>query len=320
MRGTFEGLGSCLLSVPGIRCGGCVAAIERALAGRSDVVSARANLTLRRVGVTLPTADTDPKADPRGAGRPRLSGRADRPAGGRVAPTAVRGPACCGRLAVAGFGAMNVMLLSVAVWSGADGATRKTFHLVSALIAVPVVAYAGRPFFRSALSALRHGRLNMDVPIALAVLLTLALSLFETARGGEQAFFDAAVTLLFFLLVGRYLDRLMRERARSAVDGAAHGSRAKGAVRLGPTERWNTCRSTAIEPGMVAARRRRRAGARSTPGPARRVRRRPLAGDRRVAPVAVGRGDELEAGHAEPDRRDRRAWRCGRRGTPSSPR
>ena len=61
VRGTAGGLGSCLLSVPGIRCGGCVAAIERALAGRGDVVAARANLTLRRVSVTLPAAETDPK-------------------------------------------------------------------------------------------------------------------------------------------------------------------------------------------------------------------------------------------------------------------
>ena len=81
---------------------------------------------------------------------------------------------------------MNIMLMSVSVWAGAEGATRQTFHLVSALIAVPVVLYAGRPFYRSAWSALRSRRLNMDVPITLGILLTLALSLFETAQGGKQ--------------------------------------------------------------------------------------------------------------------------------------
>ena len=146
---------------------------------------------------------------------------------------------------MAGFGAMNVMLMSVAVWSGADGATRKTFHLVSALIAVPVVAYSGWPFFASARGALRAGRLNMDVPISLGGSADARRSACSRpAAGGEHAFFDAAVTLLFFLLVGRYLDCLMRDRARSAVAGLARLA-AKGATRRPRRrERRSICRST----------------------------------------------------------------------------
>ena len=118
-----------------------------------------------------------------------------------------------------GFAAANVMLLSVSIWAGlGEGmgpATRDLFHWISALIALPAVAYAGRPFFRSAIAALRAGSVNMDVPISLGVTLAALMSLHETINRHEHAYFDAAVTLLFFLLAGRYLDQMMRARARS---------------------------------------------------------------------------------------------------------
>lgn len=221
VRMLSNGRGQCVLSIPDLRCGGCVATIERALNARPDVASARVNLTLKQAVVTFANADTDPTAV---ISALALLGYPAIPAD--VAQSEEDNTDNIGRgllraIAVAGFGAMNIMILSVAVWSGAAGETRDTFHLISALIAIPVVVYAGQPFFRSAFQALRVRRLNMDVPIAVAVVLALALSLVETMRGGEQAFFDAAVTLLFFLLSGRYLDHLMRERARSAVSGLA---------------------------------------------------------------------------------------------------
>jgi Cu2+-exporting ATPase len=121
-------------------------------------------------------------------------------------------------MAVAGFAAANIMLLSVSVWSGhGDGMgmhTRDLFHGISALIAIPAIAYAGRPFFRSAIRALRHGRTNMDVPISIGVTLAVVVSMAEVMRSGPHAYFDAAVTLLFFLLVGRYLDLRARGFAR----------------------------------------------------------------------------------------------------------
>ena len=54
--------------------------------------------------------------------------------------------------------AMNVMLLSVAVWSGATDATRDLMHWISAAITLPAVAFSAAPFFRSALRALRARR------------------------------------------------------------------------------------------------------------------------------------------------------------------
>lgn len=244
-----DGQGLCILSVPGIRCGGCVASIERALNDRPEVISARANLTLKQVRLVLPGQDSDPVPviealsrlgfDARPA---EISQRMDDPAG----------KALLRATAVAGFGAMNVMLLSVAVWAGAEGATRQALHLVSGLIAMPVVFYAGQPFFRSALTALRAQRLNMDVPIALAVILATLLSLFELARGGDHVFFDAAVTLLFFLLGGRYLDHMMRQRAHSAVSGLARLSPG-GAMRRKADGGLEYVALDAIAPGDIIA-------------------------------------------------------------------
>ncbi len=157
------------------------------------------------------------------------------------------------RLGVAGFAAANIMLLSVSVWSGAAGdmtpSVQALFHWLSALIALPTVAYAGQPFFRSAAQALRARRLNMDVPISLGVTLATTMSLYQTARGSQQVYFDAAVTLLFFLLVGRYLDQRMRARAAGAAANlmGLRGTSATVICSDGTTERLG---ARLLEPGM----------------------------------------------------------------------
>lgn len=288
--GGFE----CLFSVPAIRCGQCIATIERALSRCDGVAAARVNLTLQRVAIAF-DAGADPVASLRCLAElgypatPLDTSAPDEDGGRREASALLRA------VAVAGFGTVNIMLLSVAVWSGADAVMRTLFHVLSGVLAVPVVAYAGRPFFGSAVGALRAGRLNMDVPISVGVLLAMGLSLFETARDGEEVFFDAAVTLLFFLLIGRYLDRLMRERARSAVTGLARLA-AKGAMRLGTDGSRGYVPLADIRPGMVL---RVPAGER-IPVDIRIVRGRTDL-DRSIvsgesAPAAAGPGDELEAG------------------------
>ena len=128
-------------------------------------------------------------------------------------------------LGVAAFGAMNVMLISVALWSGAADAsawaTRDFFHWLSALVVLPSVAYAGRPFFDSAMKALRQFSFNMDVPITIGVTLALALSVVQTLQHARDAYFDSAIMLVLFLLAGRYLDQRMRRRTRDVASNLA---------------------------------------------------------------------------------------------------
>ena len=209
-----------MLSLPAIHCAGCISGVERALMAVPGVREARVNLTLRRASVQ---AGPDVTADALAAVLERAGYEAHELDPGALATTDAdrAGRDLLMRLAVAFFAMMNVMLLSVAVWSGADGATRDMMHWISGLIAVPAVIFAARPFYVSAWGALRAWRINMDVPITTAMLLALGTSIVETALSGHHAYFDAAVMLCFFLLAGRYLDHRTRAAARSAAQELA---------------------------------------------------------------------------------------------------
>lgn len=238
------------LHVPGVHCAGCIRKIEGALWALPGVSHARVNFTTRRLA-----AEWDPAlqsasaivAAVEGAGFEARPYAASDAAAGAPDPASRR---LLKSMAVAGFAAMNIMLLSVSVWSGADGATRNLFHLISACIALPAVAYAGQPFFASAWGALKQKRTNMDVPISIGVILATLISLFETFTLGRHAYFDAATMLLFFLLVGRYLDSLMRDRARAGVATLLKQS-ARGALVRAPDGSTEYRPIEAVAPGMT---------------------------------------------------------------------
>ena len=241
-----EALQRTVLAVPGAHCAGCIAKIEQGLADVPGVVAARLNITSKQLSVTHAPSLTIPGLIET-VGRLGFEAQplSEAAAGGKDSESRKLLRAT----GVAGFAAMNIMLLSVSVWSGAEGGTRDLFHLLSGLIAIPTVAYSGQPFFRSAWSALKRGRTNMDVPIAIGVLLVTALSLFEALAGGPHAYFDGAVMLLFFLLVGRSLDSVMRDRARDGVSSLIK-QQAAGALVIGDDGRSQWLRSEQLLPGM----------------------------------------------------------------------
>lgn len=201
------------LSLPTIHCAACIGKVERTLSKTHGVDSARVNLSLKRVAIHAPNVSIEHLVDVLN----NVGFEAHPLDASQIDPLQDEtGRKLLIRLAVAGFAMMNVMLFSVAIWSGATDSTRDLFHMISATISLPAVIFSGQPFFASAGSALRRGGLNMDVPISLAILLAAGMSLFEVLNGGAHAYFDAALSLTFFLLIGRYLDHRTRSAARSA--------------------------------------------------------------------------------------------------------
>ncbi|WP_159947798.1 cation-translocating P-type ATPase [Rhizobium sp. 18065] len=222
------------LSVPAVHCGTCIVAVESALKALPEVERARVNLSTKRVSIvwrqTVDGVETDPVQLAwaiASTGYDTHLFTAAEEASDALRNQLIRA------VAVSGFAATNIMLLSVSVWSGADASTRDLFHWISGLIAAPALIYAGRFFYQSAWSAIKHGRTNMDVPIAIGITLSYFASIWETIHHGEHAYFDATASLLFFLLIGRTLDHLMRDRARSAISGLARLS-PRGAMVVGP--------------------------------------------------------------------------------------
>jgi len=228
-----DGLSQMSLAVDGIDCAACIADIESGVKSLPGVVHARLNYTTHRLTVAWGEAGSPERV----VRRLEELGYRAHPFAGRAEESEARYASFLLRcLGVAGFAAMNIMLLSISVWSGnvsdITPETRDFFHWMSALIALPASAYAGQPFFQSAIKALRTGRLNMDVPISIGVVLALGMSLVETILSQPHAYFDSAVMLLFFLLAGRYLDHEARRRTR-AVAGNIAALRGEMAHRLG---------------------------------------------------------------------------------------
>jgi Cu2+-exporting ATPase len=223
------------LLVRGASCAGCIARIESGMLADERVETARLNLSTGRLALVWrgePSAARGFVTRLGEIGYPATPYEPERESD----PQKEDERRLLRAMAVAGFAMANVMLLSISVWSGGlemSGSMQSLMHRISALIVLPAVAYAGQPFFRSAWAVLKHRHVNMDVPISLAVLLACGLSVYETFIGHGETYYDAAAMLLFFLLIGRFLDMRLRAKASQAARGLA-AMQAATANRLRP--------------------------------------------------------------------------------------
>lgn len=248
---TAAGTQTLSLSIRGAKCGGCLSKIESALTKLPGVQRARMNLSNGKLLVTWSGAtEANEIADTVTALGFGVSAFSEN-ASAQASKSEERGLLLA--MGVAGFALANIMLLSVSVWGGhgeMGAQTRQALHGISGLIALPVLIFSGRHFFQSAVAALRHGHANMDVPISLALILAFGVSTSETITGGAHAYFDASVMLLFFLLIGRFLDARLRRQAHAAAHDLA-ALQNRSVQRIEKDGRVKAVRADQVEQGDV---------------------------------------------------------------------
>lgn len=157
------------------------------------------------------------------------------------------------RVGVAGALAGNVMMIATAIYAGwfggMDAATERYLRWVSLVLTTPAILWPGRVFFQSAIAALRTRRLHMDVPVALALAAGYLRGVVNTIADQGPIYFDGVATLIFLLLVGRWLQQRAQ---RSAADAAEllH-SLSPSTARMVDGDRVHEVPGEALMPGMV---------------------------------------------------------------------
>lgn len=209
------------LLVEGIHCAACVWLIERTLGRLPGVMNAQVNLSGKRLLLRWDN------------GRVKLSEIINRL--GQIGyaavpfdPEAAEGTikkqnrALLFRMAFAGFTMMNLMWISIALYSGADtaddGKFLGLFQWLGFALATPTLFYSGWPFLKGAWSGLRNLHLTMDLPIAIGASTTYLYSVYVTLNpnASGEVYFDTVVNFMFVILVGRYLEAMSKRHAVAA--------------------------------------------------------------------------------------------------------
>ncbi len=204
------------LTISNITCSACAWLIERELQATPGVTKAIVNLSSQRLQVTW---------DPRQVGisdmikRLAAIGYQARPfqPNQQEQQFSRQRKGFIRRLGLAGLATMQVMMLAFALYFGVvsdlDDTTRQYIWSVSLIFATPVILYSAQPFYIGALRALQAKTLNMDVPVSIALLGAYAASVYAVTQGSGEVYFESISMFTFFLLSGRYLELLAKEKA-----------------------------------------------------------------------------------------------------------
>ena len=206
------------LLVEGIHCAACVWLIERTLTPISGVVSAQVNLSGKRLHLRWDKSQIKLSELIK-----RLShiGYAAVPFDPETAEGRLRkrDRSLLYRLVFAGFAMMNLLWISIALYSGADqGEFRTWFHWLGFALATPTLLYSGYPFLRGAWTGMVARHLTMDLPIAIGATTTYLYSTYITINGSQigDVYFDTVVNFIFVILIGRYLESAAKRKAVSS--------------------------------------------------------------------------------------------------------
>ena len=214
-RGTWR---EARLLLEGIHCAACVWLIEHAVNNADGSVAVEVNLANRRLKVgwddrRIHLSDIIKKLSRIGyAATPYTSRKAEESAK-RLQQQSLF------RLGLAGFAAMNMMWISIALWTGAAGGEyRDFFRYIELMLALPVLLFSAWPLLRGAYAALRSFSLNMDVPVVIGAfsifIYSAYIALFQRTSG--EVYFDTLVTFIFVILTGRYLETAAKGKAVDA--------------------------------------------------------------------------------------------------------
>lgn len=219
------GLWESQVMVQGMHCAACSLTLEQALLGIRGVVAAQVNAASKRASVVWSAALTRPSqwmAVPQALGYRLL------PASDAFAPDHGRKEArlALWRWLVAGFCMMQVMMYAVPAYVAGPGEItpdiEKLLRWASWVLTLPVVLFSCGPFFGHALRDLKQRSISMDLPVALGIAMTFAVSTAATfgPQGwwGHEVYFDSLTMFVFFLLTGRWLEQRLRDRTAGSLD------------------------------------------------------------------------------------------------------